>query len=65
MLFWVGNGFREVWWCGKDVGRCMEVGNSGCNGGIGCGRDGRWLEWMEIAAEKVLGLVVAAADKGG
>ena len=25
MVFWVIDGFRVIWWCGKEVGRCMEV----------------------------------------
>ena len=33
MLFWGGDGFREVWWCGNGGGRCVDVWNGVGNGG--------------------------------
>ena len=47
MLFWVGNGFREVKGCGKGCEWCREVGNGGWNGWEATAEKGRLLEWME------------------
>ena len=53
MLFWFGNGFREVKGCGKGCEWCREVGNGGWTSGVAA--DGR-RRGMVAAAERELGL---------
>ena len=61
MLFWVGDGFREMWWCGKEVGRCMEVGNGGWKGGVAAARLGNgWNGWEKVRLLGEDGKVLAA-----